>query len=98
MTEIISAHGVRRSEPEPAFTAGTGRAVLLGTVLGFFVVGGLCGGVAALVGLPPAAAVALGAFTGLWGGPGFGGMLGFVLHQSKTGSDTSSEHGPQRSA
>lgn len=84
MTEIISAHGVRRSGPEPAFTPGTGRAVVIGTVIGFFVVGGMCGGVAALLGLPGGAAVALGAYTGLMGGPGFGGMLGFVLHQGRS--------------
>lgn len=71
---------------------GTGRAVLIGTVLGFFAVGGFCAIVGLALGLPPTAAVALGAFTGFWGGPGFGGTMGFVLHESHLRDAAEADH------
>jgi|SRR5690606_30210081 len=83
MVEKNDTKAQRPAAPEPAVAPGTGRAIVIGTILGFFVVGGFCGGVGLLLGLPPVAAIALGCFTGLWGGPGFGGMMGFVLHESK---------------
>lgn len=91
MMEITTAHGVRRVEPEPALRPGTGRAVLIGTVIGFFLVFGFSAGVGLAAGLTPVAAVALGAFTGVWGGPGFGGMMGFVLHESRHEGDAGTE-------
>lgn len=63
------------------------RNIVIGTIVGFFVVGGFCGAIGALFGLPAPAAIALGAFTGIWGGPGFGGMMGFVLYQAKLESE-----------
>lgn len=62
---------------------GTGRAVLVGTAIGFVLVGGFFGGVALAFGVTPAAAAALALFTGGIGGPGFGGMMGFVLNESR---------------
>lgn len=62
---------------------GTGRAVLVGTLIGFVLVGGFFGGVAYLLGASTAAALTLALFTGAIGGPGFGGMMGFVLNQSR---------------
>ena len=58
-------------------------AIVIGTIVGFFVVSGFCAIAAFAFGMEPSAALALGAFTGFWGGPGFGGMMGFVLHESK---------------
>lgn len=71
---------------------GTGRSVLIGTIAGFFLVGGFCGLTGLLFGMDPSAALALGAFTGFWGGPGFGGMMGFVLHQSKVEAAEEAAH------
>lgn len=72
-----------RPAVQPAVPPGTGRAVVVGTLIGFVVVGLLCGGAALAFGASPAGAAAVAAFTGFWGGPGFGGMMGFVLHQSR---------------
>ena len=74
---------------QPALAPGTGRAVLIGTLVGFVLVGAFCGGAALLFGVSPGAALGLAAFTGFWGGPGFGGMMGFVLHESRS-SDSGS--------
>ena len=51
---------------------------LLGSIIGFFVVGGLFGFATYAFGGSVAGAVAVGLMTGLLGGPGFGGMLGFT--------------------
>jgi hypothetical protein len=60
------------------------RSVVRGSILGFFVVGGLTGAAALAFGAGAAGAAAIAAFTGVWGGPGFGGMMAYVLHESKT--------------
>jgi hypothetical protein len=68
--------------------------VLLGTLVGFVLVGAFCGGAALLFGVGPGAALVLAAFTGFWGGPGFGGMMGFVLHESRS-SDSAASQAPR---
>ena len=47
--------------------------------LGFLVFGGLGGGIGLFAGMEAASAAGLGAFVGIWGGPGFGAMLGGIL-------------------
>lgn len=56
-----------------------GRAALRGSIVGFvlFVVG--AGGLGLLCGMGLGGALGLGVFTGLWGGPGFGGMFGAIM-------------------
>jgi hypothetical protein len=44
----------------------------------------LLGGLTLAAGMGAAAALGVGAFTAFWGGPGFGGMMGAVLHYSRT--------------
>ncbi len=83
MSESTAVQGTRPVAPKPALAPGTGRSIIIGTIVGFFVVGGFCAIAAFAFGMEPSAALALGAFTGFWGGPGFGGMMGFVLHESK---------------
>ena len=73
MTEIVQA--VERITAEGAAV----RGALIGTVLGFFVVGGCTFWVALNAGTTLVAALGLAAFAGFWGGPGFGGMLGATL-------------------
>lgn len=71
------------SSPTPPEGATMARSVIRGTVVGFFVVAGITGGASLAMGSGLAGALAVAGFTGLWGGPGFGGMMGFVLHQSR---------------
>lgn len=73
MTEIVQT--IERITAESAAV----RGALIGTVIGFFVVGGFTVWVAFNAGSTAMAAAGLGVFAGFWGGPGFGGMLGATL-------------------
>jgi hypothetical protein len=76
--------GERRLESPEADGGGLGRAFVVGSVLGFVTVMVVCGAIALVAGSSLVAAVGIGAFAGFWGGPGFGGMMGAVLHHSRT--------------
>ena len=72
------------AQPDPTnVSADAIRAFVVGTVIGIIVVGGFSGGLTYLFGGGMAGALAVGAFTALWGGPGFGGMMGFIVHQDR---------------
>jgi hypothetical protein len=58
-------------------------AFVLGTVIGMVVVGGFCFGAIVLFGGSVGGALAVAGFCALFEGPGFGGTMGFVLHQSR---------------
>ncbi|MBS1838146.1 MAG: hypothetical protein JST64_10680 [Actinobacteria bacterium] len=92
MTETTAVHGTSPAAPTPSLAPGTGRSILIGTIVGFFVVGGFCALAGYIAGMELSAALALGAFTGFWGGPGFGGMMGFVLHESKVEAAEEAAH------
>ncbi len=57
-----------------------GRAFLWGSLVGSVIVFAFCGGIALLAGMGAPAAAGIGLFTALWGGPGFGGMMGATLY------------------
>ena len=62
---------------------GIGRAALIGAAIGFVVIGSLGVALALFAGAAPGAAAAVGVFAGVFGGPGFGGMLGAVIHVTR---------------
>lgn len=70
--------------PSTSDDAGLVRAFVKGSIIGFVAVFVLLGGMTLAAGMGIAAALGLGAFTAFWGGPGFGGMMGAVLHYSRT--------------
>lgn len=63
------------------------RSFLIGTAIGFVVVGGFCVAAIVLAGGGVAGALTVGLMCGAIGGPGFGGMMGFVLHQDRVSRD-----------
>jgi hypothetical protein len=69
---------------ETSEDAGLFRAFVKGSIIGFVAVFVLLGGMILAVGMGIAAALGVGAFTAVWGGPGFGGMMGAILHDSRT--------------
>lgn len=71
--------GTRREPMNP-----TARAVVTGSAVGFVVVAAFTGLTALALGAGAAGAAAVAAFTGVWGGPGFGGMMGYVIHDART--------------
>ena len=70
--------------PSTSDDAGLARAFVWGSVVGSVAVFVLLGGLTLAAGMGAAAALGVGAFTAFWGGPGFGGMMGAVLHYSRT--------------
>jgi hypothetical protein len=69
------------------------RSFLIGTAIGFVVVGGFCVAAIAFAGGSVAGALAVGLMCGVIGGPGFGGMMGFVLHQDRMSREQSRDSG-----
>jgi hypothetical protein len=88
---VAPAVAVARPAPAPGTAppstsddAGLARAFVRGSVVGSVAVFVLLGGLTLAAGMGAAAALGVGAFTAFWGGPGFGGMMGAVLHYSRT--------------
>jgi len=54
--------------------AGIGRAAIFGAIAGYFTVVALLTVIVLVAGAGLGTALAVGAFVGIWGGPGFGGM------------------------
>lgn len=60
---------------EPAI----GRGAAIGGVFGFLVVGVIFGLMSLAAGADRAGALGIATFAGIWGGPGFGAMLGATI-------------------
>lgn len=73
MTDVVET--IERITTESAAM----RGAIVGTFVGFIVVGAGTVAIALSAGTSMTAAMGLGAFTAFWGGPGFGGMLGATL-------------------
>jgi hypothetical protein len=89
--DVAPVAAITRSTQQPNATpvatsedAGLGRAFVRGSIVGAVAMFVLLGGMALAVGMGNGAALGVGAFTAFWGGPGFGGMMGAVLHYSRT--------------
>jgi hypothetical protein len=70
---------------EPA--GGFGRAAAIGAVIGSLVVLTTVTGLVLAAGAGVVSALGVGAFAALWGGPGWGGMIGAVRHANRVGDD-----------
>jgi hypothetical protein len=87
---VVAAQLAPRPSPAPPSAAlstsddaGLARAFVRGSIVGFVATFVLLGGMTLAVGMGVGAALGVGAFTAFWGGPGFGGMMGAVLHYSR---------------
>ena len=67
--------------------AGIGRAAVNGALLGFVVVLAVVTGIALAAGAGLISALGVGAFAALWGGPGWGGMVGAVRYADRIADD-----------
>jgi hypothetical protein len=61
--------------PAPPTDASIGRAAVKGALVGYFVVLTIIGSIVFATGAGFRTALAVGAFAGMWGGPGWGGMM-----------------------
>jgi hypothetical protein len=79
-------------EPAGSF----GRATAIGAVIGCLVVLTIVTGIALAAGAGVVSALGVGAFAALWGGPGWGGMIGAVRHADRVGGDEPAAPPPSR--
>jgi hypothetical protein len=64
--------------------AGIGHAAVRGAIIGYFAVLALVGTlVFTVAGVGLATALAVGAYVGIWGGPGWGGMVAAQMHADR---------------
>jgi hypothetical protein len=77
---VVPAHEVDRDADRQL---GLGRAILLGSSIGFVVVATIVCLIALAAGYDAPDAIGVGAFAGLWGGPGFGGMMAATVAASR---------------
>jgi hypothetical protein len=68
----------RRTDRSEAPETGIGHAAVNGAIIGFVVVLTIVSGIALAAGAGLGSALGVGAFAALWGGPGWGGMVGAV--------------------
>ena len=83
-----------RRTPVDAPAGGFGRAAVVGAVIGYFVVLTIVTGIALAAGAGVVSALGVGAFAALWGGPGWGGMIGAVRHADRVSDDEPAARSP----
>jgi hypothetical protein len=99
---LIERRAAASQIPAEASEAGIGRAAANGAVIGFIVVLAIVGGIALVAGAGMVSALGVGAFAAVWGGPGWGGMVGAVRYADRIADDERSathrraEEAPQR--
>jgi hypothetical protein len=71
--------GATEIAPELTVDQRVGRAAWRGVLVGLVAMTALATGLGLATGYDMIASLGLGAFAGVWGGPGFGGMLGAIL-------------------
>jgi hypothetical protein len=82
--------------PAPAPDASIGRAAVRGAIVGYFVVLTIIGSIVFATGAGFRAALAVGAFAGIWGGPGWGGMMAAQVQADRLAAEERSERGGSR--
>lgn len=75
----------RSSSHDPAelSEAGIGRAAVKGAIIGYFAVLIIVAGIVLAAGAGLGVALAVGAYVAIWGGPGWGGMIGAQRHADR---------------
>jgi hypothetical protein len=88
--------------PVEASEAGIGRAAVKGAIIGYFAVLTIVSGIVLAAGAGLGVALAVGAYVAIWGGPGWGGMIGAQRYADRIADDERSasrrrdEEAPQR--
>jgi len=73
-----------KAEPAPTSERHISVAAVKGAIVGFLVLAAIADGISLLAGFDLLGALGIGAFAGIWGGPGLGGMLGATLAHTRT--------------
>ncbi len=75
-----------RAPVEPS-EAGIGRAAVKGAVVGYLAVLTIVSGIVLAAGAGLGVALAVGAYVAIWGGPGWGGMIGAQHYADRIAGD-----------
>ena len=73
--------------PAELSEAGIGRAAVKGAIIGYFAVLMIVGGIVLAAGAGLGVALAVGAYVAIWGGPGWGGMIGAQRYADRIADD-----------
>ncbi|MDQ3946923.1 MAG: hypothetical protein M3357_17565 [Actinomycetota bacterium] len=73
--------------PPEASEAGIGHAAVVGALIGYFVVLAVVSGIVLATGAGLGVALAVGAYVAIWGGPGWGGMIGAQRYADRIADD-----------
>lgn len=79
-----------------ASEAGIGRAAVKGAIIGYFAVLTIVGGIVLAAGAGLGVALAVGAYVAIWGGPGWGGMVGAQRHADRIAEEERSRESKER--
>jgi hypothetical protein len=85
-----------------ASEAGIGRAAVKGAIIGYFAVLTIVAGIVLAAGAGLGVALAVGAYVAIWGGPGWGGMIGAqrcadrIADDERSAAHRRAEEAPQR--
>ena len=80
---LIERRAVTGSHDLAGSEAGIGHAAVVGAIIGYCAVLTIVGGIVFAAGAGLGVALAVGAFVGIWGGPGWGGMIAAQLHADR---------------
>ncbi len=75
-----------RTPAEPS-EAGISRAAVKGAIIGYLAVLTIVSGIVLAAGAGLGVALAVGAYVAIWGGPGWGGMIGAQRYADRTAGD-----------
>lgn len=84
LTERRTATG---HTPVDATEAGIGHAAVVGAIIGYFAVLTIVSGIVLAAGAGLGVALAVGAYVAIWGGPGWGGMIGAQRYADRIADD-----------
>jgi hypothetical protein len=73
--------------PAELSEAGIGRAAVKGAIIGYFAVLMIVAGIVLAAGAGLGVALAVGAYVAIWGGPGWGGMIGAQRYADRIADD-----------
>ncbi|MGH9035844.1 MAG: hypothetical protein ACRD0O_08760 [Acidimicrobiia bacterium] len=84
---LIERRTVTSHTSVDASEAGIGRAAVKGAIIGYFAVLTIVSGIVLAAGAGLGVALAVGAYVAIWGGPGWGGMIGAQRHADRIADD-----------
>jgi hypothetical protein len=91
---LIERRTVTNHTSVDASESGIGHAAVKGAIIGYFAVLTIVSGIVLAAGAGLGVALAVGAYVAIWGGPGWGGMIGAQRYADRIADDERSARPP----